>query len=131
MILGIGTDIAYIPRIERLHKKFGQKFSNKILTTQEIEVITTKSGKQLYGHIAKRFAAKEAFVKALGTGFSQNISLHDIEIFNNKMGKPYYIINQKLNDYILHTIFNQKFIVHLSLSDEYPIALAFAIIEIL
>jgi holo-[acyl-carrier protein] synthase len=129
MIIGIGTDVVYIPRIEKLYKRFGNKLFTKILTKQEIELLNYKSSKQICCHIAKRFAAKEALVKSLGTGFSNNITLTDISILNDSLGKPHYLLNQKLINYILSITDNKKFVTHLSLSDEYPIAAAFAMIE--
>lgn len=129
MILGIGNDVVYIPRIEKIYKKYKEKFLKKILTTEEIKVLEPKSEKQICSHIAKRFAAKEALAKAIGTGFRNNISMTDIEIFNDKLGKPYYVLSQKLTDFIHQTTQNEKFVTHLSLSDEYPIAAAFTIIE--
>lgn len=129
MIYGIGTDVVYIPRIKKLHDNFDHKFLLKLLTAKEIELVGAKTGKQLHSHIAKRFAAKEAFVKALGTGFSHGIAMGDIEIFNNNLGKPYYVISQKLSEHIQANISTKKFVAHLSLSDEYPIASAFTIIE--
>ena len=129
MILGIGNDVVYIPRIEKIYKKYGNKFLKKILTAEEIKVLGLKSEKQICSHISKRFAAKEALVKAIGKGFRNNISMTDMEIFNDKLGKPYYVLNQKLTDFIHQMTINEKFVTHLSLSDEYPIAAAFTIIE--
>ncbi len=127
MIIGIGNDVVYIPRIEKIYKKYGNKFLKKILTAEEIKILGSKSEKQISSHVAKRFAAKEALAKAIGTGFRNNISMTDMEIFNDKLGKPYYVINQKLTDH--QATQNDKFVTHLSLSDEYPIAAAFTIIE--
>jgi holo-[acyl-carrier protein] synthase len=129
MILGIGNDVVYIPRIEKIYQKYGNKFLKKILTVKEIKILVLKSEKQICNHIAKRFAAKEALAKALGTGFRNNISMTDIEIFNDQLGKPYYVLNERLTNFIHQIITDKKFITHLSLSDEYPIAAAFTIIE--
>ena len=93
MIIGIGTDVVYIPRIEKIYERYGHRFVKKILTVQEQEYIKAGNVERLCRHIAKRFAAKEALVKAIGTGFSNNISLQDIAIFNDKMGKPFYTIS--------------------------------------
>jgi len=130
MIIGIGMDTVHIPRIEELYKRYGTKLLQKVLTLQELDLITSASNKKTISHLAKRFAAKEALVKAIGTGFSRGISLQDIEIFNNQAGKPYYALNKKIEDYIiLYLSGNKKFTTHLTLSDEYPIAAAFTIIE--
>ena len=64
MILGIGNDVVYIPRIEKIYQKYGNKFLKKILTVKEIKILVLKSEKQICNHIAKRFAAKEALAKA-------------------------------------------------------------------
>ena len=108
MISGIGTDLVDIRRIEKLYKKFGSKFAEKILTKNEL-----KKFKEI-DYLAKRFAAKEAIAKALGTGIGK-VKFHDIEISNNKAGKP--IVKIK----------NCKTQVHLSIADEPPYALAFAV----
>lgn len=84
MIYGIGTDIVYIPRILRISQKYGEKFLNKVYTKKEIEISKKYNSQEVRAkYFAKRFAAKEAFVKALGTGFSQGIIMKDIEIYSN------------------------------------------------
>ena len=85
MIIGTGIDIVKNSRIERLINKYGQKFLEKIYLAGEIEYCNTKVDST--ASFAARFAAKEALLKAVGTGMRKN-SWHDIEIFNNKLGKP-------------------------------------------
>ena len=91
-------------------------FLNRIFTKNEI-----KQGEKLKNKInfyAKRFAAKEAFVKAIGTGFRSNINFNDIEINNHKNGKPYILLSKKLKSFLKKKFKIQKYKVHLSLSDE-------------
>ena len=85
-IFGIGTDIVNTKRIEKSIKMYGNKFKNKIFTKKEIRYCENKKNPAPF--YAKRFAAKEAFTKALGTGIRKGISLKDIEIFNDTSGKP-------------------------------------------
>ncbi|QOD38636.1 holo-[acyl-carrier-protein] synthase [Candidatus Wolbachia massiliensis] len=121
MIRGIGIDIVYIPRILRILQKYGEKFLNKIYTEQEIEISKRYNSQEMQAkYFAKRFAAKEAFVKALGSGFSQGITMKDIEIYSDVKGKPYLTI---IKDFI-----SKDHIIHLSLSDDGDYATAFVII---
>ncbi|WP_264687132.1 MULTISPECIES: holo-[acyl-carrier-protein] synthase [unclassified Wolbachia] len=120
MIYGIGTDIVYIPRILRISQKYGEKFLNKVYTKKEIEISKKYNSQEVRAkYFAKRFAAKEAFVKALGTGFSQGIIMKDIEIYSNIRGKPHLAITK---DFI------SKYKIHLSLSDDQDYATAFVVI---
>ncbi len=121
MIRGIGIDIVHISRILKILQKYEEKFLNKIYTKQEIEISRKyKSQKIRAKYFAKRFAAKEAFVKALGSGFSQGITMKDIEIYSDSRGKPYLTISK---DFI-----SKDCILHLSLSDDGDYATAFVII---
>ncbi|OAB78384.1 4'-phosphopantetheinyl transferase [Wolbachia endosymbiont of Laodelphax striatellus] len=121
MIYGIGTDIVYIPRILRISQKYGEKFLNKVYTKKEIEISKKYNSQEVRAkYFAKRFAAKEAFVKALGTGFSQGIIMKDIEIYSNIRGKPHLAITK---DFI-----SKDYKIHLSLSDDQDYATAFIVI---
>ena len=91
-IFGVGTDIVKNNRIKKLIKN--QKFINRIFTTSEIK--DSKKIKQKVLFFSKRFAAKEAFVKSLGTGFAHNINFKDINISNKKSGKPFIILSNNL-----------------------------------
>ncbi|NCD24543.1 MAG: holo-[acyl-carrier-protein] synthase [Deltaproteobacteria bacterium] len=84
MIVGLGIDIVELTRITRSLEKFGERFKSRILTPAESALVPANP----IPFLAGRFAAKEAAVKALGTGFTQGISLHDIEILNDPAGKP-------------------------------------------
>ena len=85
MIIGLGIDITELDRIERSLKKFGERFAQKILTSKEMELMPEKNP---VPYVAARFAAKEAAVKALGTGFSTGITFHTIEITRMDSGAP-------------------------------------------
>jgi holo-[acyl-carrier protein] synthase len=84
MIIGVGIDIAELDRIARSFERFGEKFSARILTPAEMALVPVNA----VPFLASRFAAKEAAVKALGTGFSQGISFQDIEVRSDALGKP-------------------------------------------
>ena len=102
-------------------------FLNRIFTEKEIQ-----QGKKLKNKInfyAKRFAAKEAFVKAIGTGFRSDINFIDIEIKNYKNGKPYISLSKKLNSFLQKKFKIQKYKVFLSLSDEKDYSIAFVVID--
>lgn len=116
MIHGIGTDIVYIPRVSRILQKYGEKFLNRIYTEKEIELSRKYNSQEMRArYFAKRFAAKEAFVKALGSG--QGIIMKDIEIYNDVRGKPHLAVRK---DFISK--------IHLSLSDDGDYATAFVVI---
>jgi len=124
-IIGNGVDIIKNSRINNSLKIKG--FLNRIFTEKEIQ-----QGKKLKNKInfyAKRFAAKEAFVKAIGTGFRSDINFIDIEIKNYKNGKPYISLSKKLNNYLQKKFKIQKYKVFLSLSDEKDYSIAFVVID--
>ena len=124
-IIGNGVDIIKNSRINNSLKIKG--FLNRIFTEKEIQ-----QGKKLKNKIsfyAKRFAAKEAFVKAIGTGFRSDINFIDIEINNYKNGKPYISISKKLNNFLQKKFKIQKYKVFLSLSDEKDYSIAFVVID--
>lgn len=121
MIFGIGTDLCDVKRIATMLEKRGLVFVNKILTAAEQE----KAPQPLTANwLAKRFAGKEAVVKAMGTGFVDGLFFGDIEIFNDETGKPYVVLSAKAKAMLPHDVR-----VFLSLSDEKAYASAFAVIE--
>ena len=125
-IYGIGTDIVSIKRIKKsLKKKF---FIKRIFN--EREVIKCKKLKNYYNCFAKRFAAKEAFSKALGTGISNGINFNEIVILNNKTGKPYIHLKGKTKKKIANVLKKKKTKISLSLSDEEDYAVAFVTISL-
>lgn len=128
MIIGIGTDIVNIKRIENILNIYGNKFINRIFTKEEIKYCTNHLNSANF--FAKRFAAKEAVLKALGTGLSKGISFSDIEIKKDYNKKPIVSLNSKAMVILNNKGYNHSDInILLSLSDDYPYALAYVIIE--
>ena len=124
-ILGIGVDIIENKRIKNSLKNL--KFKKRIYSTKELAQSSLSKNK--VGFFSKRFAAKEAFAKALGTGFRGNLNFKDIEIVNDKKGKPYYLKSKKISK-IIHKNFNiKKYNCFLSISDEKDYSTAFTIIQ--
>jgi len=120
-ILGTGIDIVENYRLIKISNK------KKIFTINEIAYCEKKSNTT--SCYSKRFAAKEAFVKALGIGFNKNINFKDIEVLNNSYGKPYILINKKIAN-IIKTLFKvKKFNILLSISDEKKYSVAIVIIS--
>ena len=129
MILGIGSDIVDIRRIEKLCSRFGSRFENRIFTTSEIARADVK-GKTRFATLAKRFAAKEACAKALGTGIGK-IKWQDIQVSNLPAGAPCLTLSGNAA-----TILKQRTPegniarIHVSLADDYPMAQAFVIVSL-
>ena len=126
-IFGIGTDIVNIKRMEHSLKKHGFSFKNRIFSKKEISYCEKK--KNSSSSYAKRFAAKEAFTKALGTGIRKGVNLKNIEITNNVYGKPLILLKGNLSSYLKKKIKSSKYDIHLSLSDDKPWAQATVIIS--
>jgi holo-[acyl-carrier protein] synthase len=124
-ILGIGVDIIHNKRIKDSIKN--HKFKDRIYSTNELKLSCHSKNKIRY--FSKRFAAKEAFAKALGTGFRNNLNFKDIEIMNDKLGKPYYTKTKKITQIIKEEFKVKNFNCFLSISDEKEYSTAFAIIE--
>ena len=124
-IFGIGTDIIKISRIKRSIKN--KLFLSRVFN--EKEIIRCKKLKNSSNCYAKRFAAKEAFSKALGTGISRGINLNEIIILNNKNGKPYIKLNNKTKSIIDRKFKKKIYKISLSLSDENDYAVAFVTIS--
>ena len=128
MVIGIGTDLCDIRRIEKTLNRFGEKFVYRIYSDYERE--KAKKNVSPASVYAKNFAAKEALSKALGTGFRFGVFWKNIEIRNHKSGKPYVVLSGgallRLEDI---TPEGQNAIINLSLSDEYPLAHAMVTIS--
>ena len=124
-ITGIGVDITKNSRIKNMLKN--RQFINRVFSKDEINSSRKKFDKTSF--FAKRFAAKEAFSKALGTGISKGLSFKDIEILNNKKGKPILNINGKSKK-IVKKFIKKRFKTFVSLSDEKSHAIASVIISI-
>ena len=126
-IFGIGTDIVNIKRMEKSLKKNNKKFKNKIFSKKEIIYCDNK--KYPASFYAKRFAAKEAFSKALGTGIRKGVNLKNIEVSNDVYGKPSIFLKGNLANYLKKRVKCKKYYIHLSLSDDKPWAQATVIIS--
>ena len=124
-ILGIGVDIIQNKRIKASIRN--HKFKDRIFSSKELKLSSYSKNK--IGFFSKRFAAKEAFAKALGTGFRNNLNFKDIEIMNDKLGKPYYAKTKKITKIIRKDFRVKNFNCFLSISDEKEYSTAFAIIE--
>lgn len=134
MILGIGTDLISVDRIQHLILKFKENFVKKIFTTNEALQaskikFSDENSLQLSLFYAKRFAAKEAFSKAIGLGIGRGVNFHDIEIFNDEMGKPQIRILNDKEDFLKKYFNCKNFNVHLSISDDKTLANAMVVIE--
>lgn len=128
MIYGIGTDVVQVTRLEK-STDFLNRFIKRTLTVEEEQIMERRalsSTKLRALFVAKRFAGKEAVVKALGTGFRDGLFLSDIEITNDSFGRPIV----KLKGGALNVAKKQGIkTIHISLSDDYPMATAFAVAE--
>ena len=123
--LGIGVDIVENSRIRKSIKN--KKFLLRIFTKNEIAQSIKTNSKVAF--FSKRFAAKEAFSKALGLGFRKNLNFKDISIINNKYGKPSIKIKDKLQNIIKKQFKTNKVNILLSISDENKYSIAFVILE--
>ena len=123
--IGIGVDIVNNKRIKSLIKN--KQFV--IRTFDKKEILLSKKIINKTNYFSKRFAAKEALVKAIGTGFKDGLNFKDIEIANNKQGKPYYVENTKLKEFIKKQMKIKNFHLFLSISDEKEYSIAFATIQ--
>lgn len=128
MILGIGNDLVDCRRIEKTLKRFGSSFVTRVFTPQEQNRINQRFH-QAAGY-AKLFAMKEAILKALGTGLTNGIVWHDVEIFREFKGPPRVELSGRAEKVLKdHTPEGYIAHVHISVSDEWPYAQAFAIIS--
>lgn len=124
-ILGIGVDIIENNRIKKSIQN--NKFKTRVYSSNELKL--SKNVKNKVAYFSKRFAAKEAFSKALGIGFSENLNFKDIEIVSDKKGKPKYAKNKKIIKIVQKKYKIKKFNSFLSISDEKDYSTAFAIIQ--
>ncbi len=124
-IFGIGVDIIDNSRFKKLLKK--KKFVDRICSQKELNIIKNKKNKILY--LSKRFSAKEAFVKSLGTGFRENLCFKDISILNDKKGKPYFLFSKKIKDLLKKKYKLSNFKAHLSLSDEKKHSVSYVVLQ--
>ncbi|WP_374399836.1 holo-ACP synthase [Niveibacterium sp.] len=123
MIAGIGTDIVSITRVRASLERHGEAFAERILAPSELlEFRAVRDGARL---LAKRFAAKEAFAKAFGTGLRAPATLHAIAVGHDELGKPVYVFDAPL----AAAMGERHWSAHLSISDEKDNVVAFALIE--
>jgi holo-[acyl-carrier protein] synthase len=124
VILGIGTDLCEISRIERSLQRFGERFAARILVDSELAIFRRR--RKAAAYLAKRFAAKEAFSKALGTGIHFPVNWHNVWVVNNRSGKPTFEFSEALQALLKRRAVDS---VHLSLTDEIGMACAFVVVE--
>ena len=124
-IIGIGVDIIQNSRIKKAIKN--KSFVNRIFTKTEISSSKIRNYKTNY--FAKRFAAKEAFIKSIGIGIRKGINFKDIYVINDKSGKPNIKFSNKVNKLIIKKFKTRNFYIFLSLSDEKNYSIAFVIIQ--
>ena len=124
MIYGIGTDIVEVARIEASITQFGDDFAKRILAESEFASYEESAIKPRF--LAKRFAAKEAFSKALGTGLRAPATFQNIAVGHNDLGKPMLILAAELQAFLLSKNITQ---MHISISDEKNLAAAFVVLE--
>ncbi|WP_088311590.1 holo-ACP synthase [Novosphingobium sp. B 225] len=129
MIIAIGSDLCNIERIQNSLDRFGERFENRVFT----EIERAKAARRPYtkaGTLAKRFAAKEAFSKAVGTGFKAGVFMKDIGVVNAKSGAPTLALTGGAAARLAAiTPAGHEAVVHLTLTDDHPWAQAFVVIE--
>ena len=124
-IYGIGTDIIKVNRIKKTIK-------NKLILLRlfnKDEILKCKKIKNSFNCFAKRFAAKEAFSKAIGTGFRENLNFKDITIINDKLGKPSFVVTDKIKKIVKKQFKISSFDFFLSISDEKKYSIAYVILQ--
>lgn len=124
MIIGIGTDLCEIGRIQAALNRFGSRFARKVLA--EDEYACFEQHRKQAAYIAKRFAAKEALSKAVGTGMRHPVGWQSIQVLNSSAGRPEFRFSNSLEVYLMQRGITQ---VHVSLTDETGMACAFVIAE--
>lgn len=130
MILGIGTDLCDIRRIEASLGKFGERFTHRVFTDGERATCDRRAARA--PSYARRFAAKEACAKALGTGMRADVYWRDMGVVNLRSGQPTMALTGHAAEHLAHlTPPGHEVKIHLTLSDEHPYALAFVVIEAL
>ncbi len=125
MIYGIGTDIVEVSRIADSVEKFGDDFAKRILAESEMPSYLDSHIKARF--LAKRFAAKEAFSKALGTGIREPATFQNIAISHDALGKPLLVLAKELQDFLTAKKVTQT---HITISDEKNLAAAFVVLEV-
>lgn len=128
MIIGLGSDLADIRRIEKTLERYGTRFTHRIFT--EIERTRSERKPDVAASYAKRFAAKEACSKALGTGFRRGVFWRDMGVVNMRSGAPTMALTNGALDRLKEiTPEGHRAVIHVTLTDDHPYAQAFVIIE--
>ncbi|WP_067734942.1 holo-ACP synthase [Novosphingobium naphthalenivorans] len=129
MIIGMGSDLCNIERIQNSLDRFGERFEARVFT----EIEQAKANRRPFtkaGTLAKRFAAKEAFSKAVGTGFKAGVFMKDIGVVNARSGAPTLALTGGARERLdALTPAGHEVVVHLTLTDDHPWAQAFVVIE--
>ena len=129
MIYGIGTDVVEVARIEASIEQFGDAFAKRVLAESELASylgLGLKDSQIKPRFLAKRFAAKEAFAKALGTGLRAPATFQNIAVSHDDLGKPILILSHELQALLQSKSITQT---HISISDERNLATAFVVLE--
>ena len=124
-ILGVGVDIVDNIRIHKSLKNVS--FIKRVFSSSEISIAKNTTNKKSY--YSKRFAAKEAFSKAIGTGFRENLNFKDITIINDKYGKPSFVVTEKIKKIVKKQFKISSFDFFLSISDEKKYSIAYVILQ--
>ena len=124
MILGIGTDLCSVPRVAEVLGRHGQRFVERILTPDER--VRFERTRDKAGHLAKRFAAKEAFSKAIGTGIHAPFRWHSITVGRDPRGKPLIVPSAEMAKHLESMGVTRA---HISLTDDHDMAMAFVVLE--
>jgi len=128
MIIGMGSDLIDIRRVEKSIERFGERFTHRCFT--EIERAKSDRRKNRAPSYAKRFAAKEACSKALGTGLAQGVFWKDMGVVNLPSGKPTMALTGGAADKLAELVpSGHEAVIHITITDEYPYAQAFVVIE--
>jgi len=125
LIFGIGTDIVRVDRMADSLNKYGDKFARRILSTHEFTEYLDKKSQSHY--LAKRFAAKEATAKAMGTGFISGLKFSDISVEHDDLGKPCLVFSGRATEFIKEKLIKNSYV---SIADEVDHAVAFVTLEI-
>jgi holo-[acyl-carrier protein] synthase len=126
MIVGVGTDVASIERIRGVLERHGERFLKRVLTPEERRRYELTSARAKAGHLAKRWAAKEAFSKAIGTGIHPPFTWHSISVSRDPSGAPGLVPSADMARYLRSRGVKRS---HLSLTDDAGVAVAFVVLE--
>jgi len=126
MIVGIGTDVASIERIARVLSRHGERFVNRVLTPDERKRFERTNARAKASHLAKRWAAKEAFSKAIGTGIHAPFTWQSITVGRDARGKPGIVPSPEMEEHLAALGVTRS---HVSLTDDAGVAVAFVVLE--